>query len=358
MKRIVLSLVGILAVLVITAGLSGCYIAKQGYYFYTYQQQAEPITEVLENDELSSEIRSLLENAVEIKQFSTEQLGLNKDRNYTKYIPTDRNFLVYVVSGCKKDRFEPYKWSFPFLGSLPYKGFYKEEDAQKEAQKLREKNYDVIIRKVGAFSTLGFFSDPVYSFMEKYSLYIFANIIIHEQTHATIFLKDQVQFNEELATFVGNEGALEFIREKEGEDSQLIEEALLQLEDTKNFYNLIRILYRQLEEYYDRAIEEELDYETVFSEKKKIIEEFSNEVKEHYELYFETDKFKRAFDIPVNNAYILSFVRYTKDLSLFYDLYRKYDYDLAKTIEAIKPVIQKQYREKPKKYIRSLLTGE
>ena len=69
MKRIVLSLVGILAVLVITAGLSGCYIAKQGYYFYTYQQQAEPITEVLENDELSPEIRSLLENAVEIKQF-------------------------------------------------------------------------------------------------------------------------------------------------------------------------------------------------------------------------------------------------------------------------------------------------
>jgi len=351
MKRIVLlSLIGI------TASLSGCYLAKQAHYFYSYQQKAEPITEVLVGDDLSPEVRHLLENAVEIKQFSVEQLGLNKDRNYTKYIPTEKSFLVYVVSGCKKDRFEPYKWSFPLLGSLPYKGFYKEEDAQKEARKLKEKGYDVIIRKVGAFSTLGFFSDPVYSFMKKYSPYVFANIIIHEQTHATIFLKDQAQFNEELATFVGNEGALQFIKEKEGEDSHLFEETLLYLEDTKNFYNLMRVLYRQLEEYYNRAIEDELDYETVLSERVTILEEFSREVQDHYELYFETDRFKRAFDIPVNNAYILSYVLYTKDLSLFYELYRKFDYDLAKTIAAIKPVVKKQYREKPKEYIRSLIT--
>jgi predicted aminopeptidase len=86
---------------------------------------------------------------------------------------------------------------------MPYQGFYERNDAEAEAKRLKALGYDVIVRKVDNFSTLGFFKDPVYSFLTSYSPGEIANLIIHEQAHATLFVKGQSDFNEEFATFVG-----------------------------------------------------------------------------------------------------------------------------------------------------------
>ncbi len=333
--------------------LSGCYIMKQGSYLLRYQNQAVDNDAVLERKEVDREVRDLLRETKEIKQFATEELGLKKDNNYTKYIEIEQDFLVYVVSASKKDHFEPYLWTFPFFGSFPYKGFYEKKDAVREAEQLKEKGYDVIVRKVDAFSTLGFFVDPLYTFMKDYSVYALANLIIHEQTHTTIFLKNQVQFNEEAATFAGNEGALAYLRQRNGEDSKSYRETLDYLEDSKNFYNLITILYRELDFFYEQAEREGSSEEVIARSKNRIVADFVTELREQYNLYFETEKFRKAIEIPPNNAYVLSYVRYTEDLSLFYSLLRAYDNDLFRTIEAIRKT--NKHKKDPKQYLRSLI---
>lgn len=329
--------------------LSGCYLLEQGSYIITYQNRATDIDTVLREAELPEDIRALLENTKDIKRFAVHTLGLKQDKNYTTYVEIDQDFLVYVVSACKQTAFEPYIWKYPFFGGFPYKGFYEKADAVAEAEKLKKKGYDVIIRKVDAYSTLGFFIDPIYSFMKKYSLYALASLIIHEQTHATIFLKDQVQFNEELATFVGNEGALAYIRDREGPSSAMYRDTLLRIDDSNDFYNALKVLHSQLEELYQKRLGEE----AILKEKKRIVEEFVTELTDHYDMYFSTDRYRRAINIPANNAYILSYIRYTEDLSLFYALYKENGKNLPATIELIKQV--EEHEKKPKAYLRSLL---
>ena len=132
----------------------------------------------------------------------------------------------------------------PFHGQAPYKGFYERPDALAEAARLKKEGYDVIVRKVDAFSTLGFTKDPVYSFMKKYSPYELASTIIHEQTHATLWVKGQTDFNEELADFVGETGALEWIAARFGAPSEEYRSAVDEKADSETVYRAAEITAR------------------------------------------------------------------------------------------------------------------
>ncbi len=326
-----------------------CYLSKQGAYLLRYNSMAEDIDTILRERELQKEEEEILLIVQEIKKYSENRVGLRSDKNFTRYIEIEKDYLVDVVSACEKDRFEPYTWKFPFFGSFPYKGYYEREDAEKEARKLRDKGLDVMIRKVDAFSTLGFFSDPVYSFMKNYSVYSLASMIIHEQTHATIFFKNQIQFNEELATFVGNEGARQFIRDKYGADSSEYREIEEYNRDLDTLFALFRSLYTKLNAVY--ATDNETEYK--LRRKEEIFTEFKKRVKEDYSVLFKTDTFRYLPDISLNNAFVLYLNRYTGDLDLFYELYDHLDNDLEGTVSFFKTL--KKYRGDPKEYIRNYI---
>ena len=188
------------------------------------------------------------------------------------------------------------------------------------------------MRRVDGFSTLGLLSDPIYSFMTEYSLYALAELIIHEQTHATVFIKNEIQFNEELATFVGREGALTFLRSRSGTDSDAYTQALAALEDWEVFRERIMDLHDQLERVYAR----EADREQILAEKQRTVEEFNRRLLSEAPELFRTERFRSFQGVPANNAYIMSFVRYTQDLDLFYDLYAANGRDLRSTVEELK----------------------
>jgi predicted aminopeptidase len=268
----------------------------------------------------------------EIRRYATEVIGLQTNRNYTRYLELDRDYVVDVVTACAADSFTSHTWRFPLFGAFPYKGFYEREDAEREAARLERKGLDVWIRRVDGFSTLGFFSDPVYSFMSDYSLYALADLIIHEQTHATIFVKNQIQFNEELASFVGREGALAFIRDRHGEDSDAYRKALASLSDWGLFRDRVLGLYRELERIYAR----EADRQAVLEQKLQTIETFNALLRSQAGELFQTEAFRDFQGIPANNAYIMSFVRYSRDLDLFYRLYDLKQQDLSATVEVLK----------------------
>lgn len=331
--------------------LNQCYLLKQGAFLLDYHSEAQKIDKLVKKEDLDEDTRTMLLLVKEIKRYSVASIGLKDDKNYTKYVNVGKDYLVDVVSACEKDRFEPYQWGFPFFGKFPYKGFFEQKDAEREAERLVRRGFDVLIRKVDAFSTLGFFVDPVYSFMKDYSVYSLASLIIHEQTHATIFLKNRIQFNEELATFVGKEGALNFIKEKYGKDSEYYREIVMYQKDFDTFFELLRELYRELDALYNR----DLSREYKLNERENVFRAFKEKIKEGYRDYFVTDSFRRIEELRLNNAYIMSMMRYTADLSIFYELYDELNHDLREMVAVLKRL--KGYKGDPKAFLKESINN-
>jgi predicted aminopeptidase len=329
--------------------LGGCYLLKQGTYLVSYASRARSIEKVLAGDPIPAEERRMLHTVQEIRRYAEERIGLQSNMNYTRYLELERDYVVEVVTACPADSFSPYQWWFPIFGSFPYKGFYESEDAEREAGKLRDRGLDVWVHQVDGFSTLGLLSDPVYSFMTGYSPYALAELIIHEQTHATVFFRNETQFNEEMATFVGREGALAFLRDRYGADSGAYAEAVARLEDLEAYGEQLIGLYNRLQ----RLYQGETDRERIPAEKRRMVEEFNRQLRCRAGELFRTDSFRSFEGIPPNNAFILSFVRYNRDLDLFYRLFAAKGRDLHATVEALKRL--KETGEPPKEQLRRLV---
>jgi len=219
---------------------------------------------------------------------------------------------VSVVSACADDSFQPYTWRYPFLGRLPYRGYYEPQDARREADSLREQGWDVVLRPVDAFSTLGFTRDPLYSFMKRYSAFELASTILHEQTHATLFVRGQTQFSEELASFVGEQGALDWLAEAQGRESAEYREALDQLADGRAFEALVRGLHAEL----DALYRGQADREGKLARKAQLIAAFQADFERRRESLFRTQAY-RAMPAPrPNNAWLSLFSLYSDDLPL------------------------------------------
>ncbi len=170
---------------------------------------------------LTARTRRLLAEVAVIKAFG-ERHGLTATRNYTTYVNVQRPAVVWVVSACEPLRFRSRTWSFPVTGSITYLGWFHRPEAERFASDLREEGWDVDLRGAGAYSTLGWFEDPVLSTMivrGDAALGELADVILHESLHATFYVRAQSTLNESVASFVGNHLAGSFLDEAVGADS-------------------------------------------------------------------------------------------------------------------------------------------
>jgi predicted aminopeptidase len=181
-----------------------------------------PIEDVLKDPKIKPEIKRKLRLAQKAEQFAEQELGLKPTDNYESYVELNRPYVVYAVNASYKNRLEGYTWHFPIIGDVPYKGFFSLEDAKEEEKLLLKKNLDTYLRGVTAYSTLGWFDDPILSSMMSYSDHYLVETIIHETVHATIYIKDNADFNEQLASFLGAKGAEKFYLKHEGPDSKTL----------------------------------------------------------------------------------------------------------------------------------------
>ena len=233
--------------------LSGCqisYLIKNAYNQMGLLNSRIPIEKALQDDQLTDIQKKKLMLAKRAHEFAETKLSLVKSKNYTTFVKLDRPYVTWTVSVAEKWKLVPYHWSFPIVGKVPYKGYFNEPAAQTEADEYRQKGYDVYVRGVSAYSTLGWFRDPVLSSMLNYSDYDLVNTIIHETLHATLFIKSDADFNEQLATFVGNKGAEEFFLATEGSESEALKIAKIDNADDKLFADFISAELRNLESWY------------------------------------------------------------------------------------------------------------
>ena len=308
------------------AVFSGCYTLTQGAAMIGYLNRAVPLEKIDDKDFVSL--------VADIRRFAMDDLGLAQSRNYTRYVEIDRNYLAAVVSASAQDSFRRHEWKYPVVGVLPYKGFFNLKDAQKEREKLEKKELDVWVRGVDAFSTLGWFRDPLYSFMRDYSPWRLADLIIHELVHSTVFIKGQANFNEELAQFIGSEGARLYMETRYGLESDEYREMLISETDSRNYVNFIQELISELEALYSGGT----DRNNKLTEKERIINSAKERFNSEYENMFSGDNYRSFAELPVNNAYLELFRLYHSGENFYKDLFEKSGRNLQAFIAAAKTV--------------------
>lgn len=171
-----------------------------------------PIAAVIADPATDASTRDKLRLVLDARRFAADSIGLAVGHSFTAFAPVEHDTLVVVLSGAYRDRLQPITWWFPIVGRVPYKGYFDFAAGVRAAQTLERQGFDAYVRPSPAFSTLGWFNDPVVSTSLRVDPLDLANTVIHELTHNTYYASGQATFNESFANFVGSRGAAAFLR--------------------------------------------------------------------------------------------------------------------------------------------------
>jgi predicted aminopeptidase len=325
--------IGIFLLVVLSGCSTAAYVTRLGFGQAKVLIFSRSNEDVFKDPSVSQGTKDRIRFVLEVKQYAEERIGLKKTENYSRYFKVDKQGFFYVISACPKDSLNPYQWNFPIVGRMSYKGFFSLEEAQKEREKLERAGYDTYLRQAWAYSTLGWFKDPIFSSMLDQTRAIIAQIVIHELTHTTLFIEDHLDFNEQMATFIGDQGAIEFFAERYGRDSPDYWNARTILDDELIFGRFIEDICGVLRELYSSGLSKEKKLELREGIFRKAKEDFRGlKVKLKTRLYFGFE------DEGLNNAVLLSYWQYIGELELFKELYHILDEDLGKMIAFLKEV--------------------
>jgi predicted aminopeptidase len=230
--------------------LGACYLVKQAEGQLHILLTQRPLEDVLADPDVPASRKEKIRLVRDVKEFGEREIGLSVSSNYTRFYDTGGRPVSWLVSASAKHRFENHTWWFPVVGTVPYKGFFRRADAVAEARALEADGYDVQLTPVAAYSTLGYFADPVLSTMAEYPDEELAALILHELTHGTVYLAGDTNFNEKLASFVGWQGALEFARRRHGIESEAYARTVEALAREEERARRSRELFEKLDQFY------------------------------------------------------------------------------------------------------------
>lgn len=293
-----------------------------------------PLSEALKDPQLSEENKRKIQLTEKVRQFAETKLGLAATKNYSRFVKLETPYVTYVVSAAPKWELTHYLWKFPFVGAVPYKGYFEESDAVEEENELKKLDLDTYRRGVSAYSTLGWMEDPLLSSMLAYKEHDLVNTIIHETTHATLYIKSSADFNERLANFVGTKGAELFYLELEGPQSPTYKKMQDELADEKLFSQFIGQELKSLEQWYkdNPPNNKEKDEDLRLSRIATIQENF----KKNIQPLLKSDSYSKFAGIQLNNARLLVYKTYVQDWQAFEDLYKAKGSDMKAFIQACK----------------------
>ncbi|MBS3918230.1 MAG: aminopeptidase [Deltaproteobacteria bacterium] len=316
--------------------LTGCgnffYFSKLGWHQSFITFQSVPVQEVIGDETLEDEGKRKIHIIQEVKRYGEERLGLRRTGSYTKYFEVKRPVL-HIITATEKDRLHLHHWNFPIIGRATYKSFFTLKGVLKEKESLEKKGYDTYLQQAAAYSTLGWLKDPIFSTMLKWDEPTLANIILHEMAHATVYFKGETDFNEQVATFIGNQGAVHFLTEKYGPGSKEVALAIDYQGDDLLFSKWIDQAYKRLSGLYEQPVSRE--------EKVRGREEIFQSIQESFvEIrdQFKTDCYKDFGGKRLNNAVLMAYRRYFHRLDRFEALYERFGKDLKRVVEFFKEI--------------------
>ena len=297
----------------------------------------EPIEEILQKPEVDPETREKLKLVLEVRGYARDVLKFRVKGSYASYSYVNRSALTYVLTAAPKTALLPYTWWFLFVGRVPYKGFFSEEDAKAEAGRFHADGYDTYVRTSPAFSTLGWFDDPLLAHLLKYDKVTLAEVIFHELFHNTLYVKGAGDFNESLANFVGSRAAIVFFRDRYGKGSAEHLRAVQAWDEEVEFSRFIGEVAGSLRELYAKEMAEE--------DKLRLREEIFAQSQSDWSLRLSDrpqHRFRGFSQIKINNAVIAHYLLYLKDLELFETLYDAQGRDLTRVLGMIQDSLDNQ----------------
>ncbi|MBI4539334.1 MAG: aminopeptidase [Gemmatimonadetes bacterium] len=314
-----------LLLLPLVSACSPLYVLRAGYHEARILAARRPIPKVIADPKTDEATRHKLRLALAARQFARDPLGLDADGSYTTFVRLNRDTLALILSGAQRDRLEPVTWWFPIVGRVPYRGYFGVKEALAAEEKLQEKGFDTYLRPTAAFSTLGWFGDPLLSTLLRYDDVGLVETIIHELTHNTLYLSGHTTFNESFATFVGNRGAIAFFcggrhrgaldrAAPDGGDPERCQLARDRWADELRFSAFIDGVADELRGLYatqDMTREEKLGRrESVFAAARR---RFVADVQPG----FRASRYAWFLETPLNNATLLARIRYYHRLADF-----------------------------------------
>ncbi|MDP2602683.1 MAG: aminopeptidase [Deltaproteobacteria bacterium] len=356
--RLARSAGGKLVLITVLAGfgasiLSACspfYVLRAAYEEGKILWRREPIAQFLEKSEVNQETQEKLKLVLAVREYARDVLKMNVGGSYTSYSYVDRPDLTYILTAAPKTELKPYTWWFLIVGRVPYKGYFSKADAEAAAADLQFEGYDTNIRPSAAFSTLGWFDDPLLSHLLRYDKVTLSEVVFHELFHNTLYVKGAGAFNESVANFVGGRAAIDFFRDRFGENSTEHQKAIQAWQEELEFSDFMEKLGESLSKLYGKEIslEEKLRLrEHIFESGKKEWEERIAARPGH--------RFRGFAKQPLNNAVMIHYLLYLKNLELFEAVYEAKAKNLIKVIDAIREAVKEG--GEPFDAVRLLLPG-
>jgi predicted aminopeptidase len=331
------------------------YLLRAGLEQARLLERREPLEAVIADPATDAETRRRLELVGQARDFAAHHLGLEAGASYTTYARVESDTMLLVVSGARKDRFVPYTWHFPIVGQVPYKGFFDFQAAHREAAALEAAGYDADVRPAAAFSTLGWFNDPLLSTILRFGDVDLVNTVIHELLHNTIFLPGRVAFNESFATFVGDRGAILFFCEREGPDAERCTTAVDDWHDRRVFGRFLTSLVAELETLYRRT---DLGFDEILAARERVFDATRARFAEEVVPGFRGRGYRGFATRPLNNATLIGIRLYYQRLDLFEAVFEALEGNLPATIHAVIEVVEgaHRYGGSPFEAVEHLLT--
>lgn len=284
---------------------------------------AKPLDEVMKDPRTDPKLIALLSKISDVKKFG-DQYGLKPTPNYTEYVKLDRDAVVYVVTVSEPLEFKVKIFSFPIAGSFNYIGWFKKDDAIEFAKKFEAEGKDIDVRGASAYSTLGWFRDPLLSSMipknegviQQDALGDLVNVVIHESVHATIYLKDQSYFNESIAMFVAEKLTQKYFEAQN----------MLQSPEWKS-YSDGRARGEKIRKRMLKAVQ---DLKEVYASSAG-----DSEKREKKKAYLVSLQKEVGFKRPISNATLIQFQTYDDGEHGFEELYVKEGQDVRKFLSVL-----------------------
>ncbi|MBM4367138.1 MAG: aminopeptidase [Deltaproteobacteria bacterium] len=230
------------------------YVVVSAVYQAEMLARREPVDDLLASGTLSAGEEQRLRLFQEVKAFGRD-IGLSATDNYSGYSRTWTR-TIWNVSACPPLSFEPRTWWFPIVGTVPYLGYFSNEEAHTARVRLQAEGYEVHMRVVNAYSTLGWFKDPILPAMMSWTEPQVAETVLHELAHATLWIPGSVAFNESFANVVGQAAGDQFLVHKYGQDSAELALAREADADWLAFRAILQGLYAELDAVYTGSLPE------------------------------------------------------------------------------------------------------
>jgi predicted aminopeptidase len=326
---------------VLVAGASTAYVASSDVRYLTRAgleetrilRSRQSIARLVADSATPPALRASLQLVLDVRDYA-DSIGLDAGKTYTTYADVGRDTLLTVLQAAPPDCICPYTWNWPIVGRMPYKGFFDAGDAQREAAKLEARGYDIYLRPAGAFSTLGWFEDPLFSTALSGDSMELAATVFHEIAHNSLYVKSATLFNESFAQLVGYRAAEQFFRSRG--DTAVAQRAADRWHDEQVLGQFYTELVARLDTLYATRPDSAALAEGRLEAGQWASRELQGPVAQELRTYTVGVVPER----PVNNARLIGATIYRSHLDLFDGYFQQHGADVRTTVDALRQLMQ------------------